>query len=259
MDAARHLEILRAEGDHVAALPPEALDAPVPSIPDWTVERVVRHLCRIHLWVAATFAADPTGPPADVSTLRPVPTGPDCLPAYRQALDDLLAEFDRLGPAAPAASFIGEAVDLAWWARRQAHEVSVHRIDAQDGVHAAGGAEPDPLAVDGAADGVDEWARLFMATRWLQRHEGGVPTGLVGSTVHLHGTDHPVPADGAEWLLRFQADAIEVEATHAKGDVALRGKAEELLLVLWRRRPLDLVNVVGDRTVAEFVLEIARF
>lgn len=258
MDAARHLEILRAEGALVAALPVDALGAPVPSLPDWTVERVVRHLCRIHLWVAATFAADPTGPPADVATLRAVPKGPDCLPAYRESLDELLAEFDRMDPSTPAASFIGEAVDLSWWARRQAQEVSVHRIDAQDGVHAAGGPAPDPLAVDGAADGIDEWARLFLAVRFQQRG-GTIPTDLANRTVHIHGTDDPTPADGAEWLISLGIDTVTIDATHAKGDVALRGSANDLLLTLWNRRPLSAIDVVGDAAVADRLLAVAQF
>lgn len=258
MDAARHLEILRAEGALVAGLPVDSLGATVPSLPDWTVERVVRHLARIHLWVAATFSADPTGPPADVATLRPVPKGPDCLPAYRDALDELLAEFDHLTPSTPAASFIGEAVDIAWWARRQAQEVSVHRIDAQDAVHAAGGPAPDPLAADGAADGIDEWARLFLGVRFQQRG-ATIPADLVGRTVHIHGTDDPAPSDGAEWLLSFSADRISIEATHAKGDVALRGSSHDLLLALWNRRPLSTLDVVGDASVAERLLDAARF
>ena len=52
---------------------------------------------------------------------------------------------------------------------------------------------------------------------------------------------------------------MRVEATHAKGDVALRGPAEDLLLVMWRRRPLDVLDVLGDRAVAERLLEVATF
>jgi hypothetical protein len=41
-----------------------------------------------------------------------------------------------------------------------------------------------------------------------------------------------------------------VAREHAKGDAALRGPASDVLLVLWRRLPLDAVDVVGDATVA---------
>lgn len=259
MECARHLEIVRAEGARVAALPPESLDAPVPGLDGWTVERVVRHLAKVHRWVAATLGSgDPSGPPADAGALAPVPKGPACLPAYGDALEELLVAFGGSDPTAPVPSFIGRAVDAAWWARRQAHELTVHRIDAQDALAAAGGPPPAPIAPDGAADGVDEWARVFLATRWGQRF-GELPGDLVGRTIHLHGTDEPAPRDGAEWLLRFDDGGVEVEATHAKGDVALRGLAADLLLVVWRRRPLESLDVFGDRALAARLLDLARF
>jgi hypothetical protein len=42
-----------------------------------------------------------------------------------------------------------------------------------------------------------------------------------------------------------------VTREHAKGDAALRGPAADLLLALWHRLPLDDLDVVGDRAVAE--------
>ena len=72
--------------------------------------------------------------------------------------------------------------------------------------------------------------------------------------MHLHCTD----GDG-EWLLRLTPDGLEVEAIHAKGDVAVRGTASDLLLVMMRRRPPDAVEVLGDRAVLDGFLDQARF
>lgn len=257
MDAARHLEILTSEGGRLAAMPTEGLDAPVPAVQGWTLERVVRHTGRVHRWAAAFLALGPDGDLGDVPEQAGLPHGPDCLPAYRDALDALVDEIGRHDPAQPAPTFAGRA-DVAWWIRRQAQEVSVHRVDAADAVHGAGGDAPEPLTADGAADGIDEWARFFLATRFGQRF-GALPEALHGSTVHIHGTDDPAPADGAEWLLSFGPDGVDVAATHAKGDVALRGPAEALLLTLWRRRPLTSLDLVGNATVAEQLLDAARF
>lgn len=250
VQTARHLEILRREGALLASVPADSLGAPVPTVEGWDVERVLRHTGKVHQWATGALRLPPTSPLSEIAPLAGIPAGPDCLPAYREALDALVAELEARDPAEEAATFVGVR-DVAWWARRQAQEVSVHRVDAQDGVHAAGGPAPDDLAADGAADGIDEWARLFLPRR--------PPTTLEGASVHIHGTDDPAPADGAEWLLSFGADSFTVEATHAKGDVALRGPAADLLLVLWRRRPLDLVDTVGDRTVAERLLDAAAF
>lgn len=254
MEKARHLDALLTEGRRLAAMPPNHLDAPVPSVPGWTLERVVRHTGKIHQWVAAVIAA---GPDADLdaiaSDLEGIPRGPGCLAAYAEALDAVHAALGALEPDEPVASFVG-ATTARFWQRRQAHEVTVHRVDASDAVHAAGGPAPEPVSPAVAADGIDEWARVFLATRWNQRF-GPFPPETDGWTVHVHGSD----TEDAEWLLAFADGSVTVEATHAKGDVALRGTAEELLLALWRRRPLETLDVVGERAVAERLLDLAKF
>ena len=58
---------------------------------------------------------------------------------------------------------------------------------------------------------------------------------------------------------RSRPTTVEVVAAHQKGDVALRGPAADLLLTLWRRRPLDTIDLVGDTAVAERLYDIARF
>ena len=64
--------------------------------------------------------------------------------------------------------------------------------------------------------------------------------------MHLHCTD----ADG-EWTVRPAADGgLTVARDHAKADAALRGDAHDLLMVLWRRSPLDSVTVFGDVDLA---------
>lgn len=240
-----HVDLLRTEGMRLAAMPADALGAPVPTVPGWTLERVIRHTGRVHRWAAATVAA---GPDATLGAQVPsLPSGPECLPAYREALENLMAEltahdFDRGAP-----TFTGPGA-VRFWARRQAHEVAVHRVDAADAVHAAGGRAPEPVDARAAADGVDEWAHLM-----LRRALSDVPVSLRGKTVHLHGTD----TGDAEWLLTFAADGVQVEAGHGKGDVAIRGTAEELLLTMWRRRPLAALEMFGDADVAHRMLDAA--
>jgi hypothetical protein len=263
----RHLQILREQGELLASVPVEALSAPVPTLPDWSVERVVRHVGKVHHWVTGCLRLPDGATMADAPAPAGLPGGPDCLPAYAEVLAEVTSEFAARDPEQPCPTFVGPGT-VAWWLRRQAQEVAVHRIDAHDAIHAAGGPAPVPLATDVAADGIDEWATVFLALRFGQRF-GELPSQLAGRSLHLHGTDDPPPADGAEWLLRFadpaeaaarpDAPPVVVEHAHAKGDVALRGSAEDLLLVLWRRRPLETVEVLGDRAVAEALLDVARF
>jgi uncharacterized protein (TIGR03083 family) len=256
MDSQRHLEILATEGDRLASVPVELLDAPVPTVPGWTVEDVVRHTGKVHQWAAGVSRLPLDGDMASVR-YEGIPKGPDCLPAYREALTGVIGALTDRPADTEVVTFLGRA-PLGWWIRRQAHEVAVHRFDAEAGVAAAGGAAPNSFDVDAAADGLDEWAATFLAVRWGQRF-GDFPADLEGATIHLHGTDPEPPADGSEWLISVVDGSVRVEATHAKGDVALRGSAEDLLLVMWRRRPLEVLEVLGDRSIAERLLEVATF
>jgi hypothetical protein len=78
--------------------------------------------------------------------------------------------------------------------------------------------------------------------------------------VHLHCTDtHSEVSEGSddraavagEWLVsRLDESGIDVTREHAKGDAAIRGRACDLLLWLWRR-DAGPVEILGDAGVAE--------
>jgi len=123
----------------------------------------------------------------------------------------------------------------------------VHRWDAANTVGL-----PYEIPVAVAADGIDEF---------LMWHAGGVPTAEpVGGSVHLHCTDTDASvAEGSddrslvngEWLVkRLDGSGIEFTREHAKGDAAIRGTANDLLLWLWRR-DAGPVEILGDAAVAE--------
>jgi uncharacterized protein (TIGR03083 family) len=127
-------------------------------------------------------------------------------------------------------------------------ETAVHRWDAS---HAVGIPYEIPAAV--AADGIDEFLSFFAAGR---PSAGAAP---VGGTVHLHCTDLDKDvAEGAddrsaavgEWMVtRLDESGIEFTREHAKGDAAVRGRSNDLLLWLWRR-PAGPVEILGDADVA---------
>jgi hypothetical protein len=87
-----------------------------------------------------------------------------------------------------------------------------------------------------AVDGVDE---LLAELGPLVFDAGAF--GETGRTIHVHATD----ATG-EWLVTIGADGYTVDREHAKGDVAARGPAAELLASLWGRRPLSALDTFGD-------------
>lgn len=252
MDADSHRAAIVAEGRAVAALPPSGLAAPVPACPGWDVERLVGHLGRVHAWATAVVAAGAEAS-GEVDAGPHPPTGEAILAWYRERLDALTAELDAHDPDDPAQGFGGPA-DVGFWLRRQAQEIAVHRWDAQEAI-TPGQAIPINAAL--AADGIDEWASLF-APRALARRDGGVPTDLVGATLHIHCTDDDAVEGAGEWLLSLTADGAAVERTHAKGDAALRGPASDLQLAVWHRIDLDQVDVVGDAARAAAVLDLIR-
>ncbi|MCC6436268.1 MAG: maleylpyruvate isomerase family mycothiol-dependent enzyme [Acidimicrobiales bacterium] len=230
MDATTHLAAVRRDGALLAATPADALGLTVPSCPDWTVAELLGHTAWVHRWVTATLAAPPDSPPSP-KTIERAPADPGAVVAwYADALEAMLAEFDRADLAVVYKTFVGPQPGT-WWARRMAHETSIHRWDAQ----AAQGA-PEPIDPALAVDGVDEALDSYV-TRRFDRESFGAS----GQTLHLHATD----TEG-EWMLTMDPDAVRWERAHGKGDTALRGPASELLLFVMSRRGTEGIEVFGD-------------
>ncbi|MDQ1425124.1 MAG: hypothetical protein QOD72_2622 [Acidimicrobiaceae bacterium] len=210
-------------------------DTPVAGCPGWDLDQLVVHLGRIHRWVinAIDAGGDNPGKP---------PPGPHDAADYPDWLAEgarIMAEKLRgLDPGATVWNFSGTDLTAAFWARRQALETAVHRWD---GEAAAGAAAPIDAAL--AVDGIDEIFTVFAPLR----RAGAAPLSLEGS-VHLHATD----ADG-EWTLSAPGGELTVERGHAKGDVAVRGPASTLYLMLWRRVPPSNPDLTrfGDEAVLD--------
>ncbi|MEJ2869690.1 maleylpyruvate isomerase family mycothiol-dependent enzyme [Actinomycetospora sp. OC33-EN08] len=221
-----------AAGDHLAA--------PVPTCGDWTVRDLATHLGRVHRRVTATIT---TGAEQMLARDAEVPDG---VPPESR---DEVATWLLRGAAALVATFAGAdrdreyggftgSVDLAFWERRQLHETLVHRLDAELAV----GFEPlADVAPELAVDGIAEWYDLLTAYRSGSRRVRGS-----GETIHLHVTDAP---DG-EWLIRRGPEGVAITREHVKADVAVRGRAVDLLAVVTGRAELGHAEVIGEPAVA---------
>jgi uncharacterized protein (TIGR03083 family) len=211
------------------------LDAPIAACPGWDLRHLTAHLGTVQRWAA--HCARHQAPPESRDSYRPDPEADagelaDYLLEGAAALVATLAEIDLDGPTWHP--FASEKVGRVW-PRRQAHEISVHRWDAEQAV---GATSPiDPVL---ASDGIDEHIDLML--RRLVADGTRTPTG----SLHLHGTD----TEG-EWLVSADADELQLVRAHQKGDAALRGPAEALLLRVWNR-PTDRLgelSPVGDESV----------
>lgn len=228
MDAAAHLAHLRADIDRVRALPGTVMDRPVPTCPEWTVTQLVEHCAGVFAFAAGNLRR---GPDDELGFDVSFPEGLSGRDLFAHQADELLAALDATDPAARRPTWSGSR-PAAWWYRRMACELAVHRWDAQ---RAAG--DPEPIPVELALDGVDEAVEVYLVPQAEQR-------GLLGldTTVHLHATDDGLAEGAGEWMFRFGADALEVGHEHGKGDMAGRGSASDLLLFVWNRRPVALTT-----------------
>jgi uncharacterized protein (TIGR03083 family) len=194
----------------------------VPTCPEWTLDDLVNHIRGVLGMVGGVIApapdADLTGTAAwFADTMRAA--GPDA-----------------------SATVFGLTQPVAFWARRAAHDIAIHRADAALAVGA-----PYSLAPDLAADGIDELLDLLPQL-------SDVP---VGGSLHLHATDTDAGTD-AEWLIERRPDGVAWRHDHGKATVALRGPLTDLLLVFYRRLPSDRVEVLGDAAALDAWLDHTR-
>jgi uncharacterized protein (TIGR03083 family) len=239
MDTAAYVEQVRRAGHHLADVADGQLDRAVPSCPDWTVADLVDHMAEVVDFWGAIASGRAASPDAYV---RPPTPGPDELVGwYRSLLERAIDELSSVDPATPRWNWTGDDQDAAWIIRRMANETAVHCWDGEAAVDAA-----QPLGRPIAVDGVDEFWDVF-APAWVKHLDGP------SSTIHLHATDGP-----GEWFATVGNGALQVERVHAKGDVAVRGTASDLVLMLWNRVDAGQLELHGDRAGLDRFLATVR-
>ncbi|GAA5102465.1 maleylpyruvate isomerase family mycothiol-dependent enzyme [Haloechinothrix salitolerans] len=246
MEIPEYVAALRDAGERLTSAAAKAgWDAAVPTCPDWTVRDVVFHTSAVHRWATRHVREALTSPGEE-----PDPGADPHRDAEHRPADDALLDWFRKGHAAlldviesaPADlecwSFLPAPSPLAFWARRQTHETTMHGVDVE---LAAG--SPTPIDPAVATDGIDELLTGFVIR----------PSGKLRSdspiTLALHASD-----TGAGWLMRVSTEPVVTERVAdlpATGpvdgaDVTMRGSAEDVYLTVWNRRPLSALETVGD-------------
>ena len=228
----------------------------VPTCPEWTIYQLAEHVGQVHRGVAAIVTRRATAPP-DPSELNVAvaPKDPDGLCTWlREGAGELVDAIRAADPQTPVWSWADDH-SVGFWARRMAHETTVHRADAE----LALGRE-FTLAADLAADAISEWLSLFSLPQAVDFRPGLAALRGEGQILHLHSTD-PGLGEAGEWIVRRTPSGPIWEHGHAKGDVAVRGPVVDLLLVLMRRVPPAEapITVLGDAHILEHWLEHTRF
>jgi uncharacterized protein (TIGR03083 family) len=220
--------------------------APVPTCPKWTLADLVDHVGATQRMVAMLVGGRMTDPSSAFTGYVPAPADSAQWGAW---LTGTAAEakqaFESVADDTPVWDPSGADAGVPFWSRRLFGEVCVHRADA-----AAALGKQYELAPEPAVGAIEDWLdTMTSAGYWVNKPDFANAMRGDGQTLHFHATD----ASG-EWLARREPDRVALERTHIKADVAVRGPAAELLLVLSRRRPLDAAStleIMGDRALFE--------
>jgi uncharacterized protein (TIGR03083 family) len=224
----------------------------VPTCPGWTLRKLAAHVGRGDRW-AATIVAERSDSYVDIRTVeggRPPEDRDGMADWLRASAAGLVEAVATTGADTPVWTFTGPQ-PASWWIRRRLHEATVHGADAA----LALGVDVE-LPADLAADGLSEWLDLLAAR---SASEGAAPLE-VGQTLHLHATDGELGSAG-EWLVHGQPVTLSWEHGHGKGQVAVRGRAVDLLLAALRRIPADdgRIEILGEQKIWRTWLERTGF
>src|SRR5918912_2429732 len=105
------------------------LDAKVPTCPTWDVTKLVIHQGMVHRWAAANLRGE-TDHDTSASQAE-ARAAADLLGWYSAGLAALVDTVRATAEDAKAMVFLNDAPPpRRFWARRQAHETTIHRVDA---------------------------------------------------------------------------------------------------------------------------------
>jgi len=238
MEPSAFIDAVRTESEAlILAVGAGAMDLPVPTCEPWEVRDLAIHVGGFcGFW--SHVLCEATGRPK-----TPFPDPPDGDPLPEWLADrcfDLVVEFEATPPQTSVWTWFDGDHSAAFVMRRSAHEIAIHRFDAQ----AAHGITM-PVSPELAADGIDEILDVLVAAR----PRTGTATGR---TMALRSTDLE-----RDWVVTIGVDRIGVErstqdASHLERcDVVATGESSDLELTLYHRPALGIVDVHGDRRVLD--------
>ena len=223
----RYLDAISSSAAALAARAATAgSDAAVPTCPGWSVADLVAHQGMVHRWAAARLRLDETEVPSHPEFLASVP--PDqLLDWFTDGVRDLTHMLRTVHPDVPAPVFLADAPRPAhFWARRQAHETTMHAVDALSAVL---GRLPSAAEVgldrDLALDGIDE-----LLTGFFPRGRTEL-AGLAPLTLAVTPSDSP-----RTWTVRVEGERLTTVREHRPdADATFAAGAAQLHLGLWNR------------------------
>ena len=241
MEIGEYIRALEREGGRlVEAAGAAGLGAPVPTCPGWRVRELLAHVHYVHRW-AATYVTEGLSEmvpePAEDEIFGAAPSDEDLLACVREGHGALVRALRAAPPDLRCWTFLPAPDPLTMWARRQAHETAVHRVDAE----VAARRPPRDFDSRFAADGVEELLLAFLGRRKPAPKE----EGLVG-TIGLEALDGP-----ERWRVRVTQGRAEAKRGAADCDLLVRATASDLYLLLWNRPTLRDPGIQGDAALLD--------
>lgn len=246
MEIISYVKTVAREGEQLADTAQRAgTEALVPTCPEWRVADLLRHTGSVHRWATGYVAQGP-------SERTPFPDAPELageelLAWFREGHATLVRTLTEAPADARCWTFLPTVPSspLAFWARRQAHETTVHRMDAEAALGVPFGAVDPHLA----EDGIEELLTGFHA-----RPQSRVRTAEP-RVMRVRATD-----TGAVWTVHLSqepARTVRGDAYAEEADCTLTGEASWLYSALWNRRPLTGPGVTGDAELARLWADTA--
>ena len=210
------------------------------------------HQGGVHRWATTYVEGGHTEPGAvGFSSARgPLPADPDLVDWFLSGHAALVEALAGASPGLQCWTFLPAPSPLAFWARRQAHETTIHRVDAEF----AAGTALSVVGPDVAADGIDELLVGFgPAPGRRKEHAEQVP-----AVIAVRCTDHE-----AGWIVRLGPEGAVAERAQGTAEIpagdaksrtmtcAARGTATDLYLTLWRRRAPETLTLEGNGDALE--------
>jgi uncharacterized protein (TIGR03083 family) len=243
MEIGRHIDALERAGlDFVDAAEKAGFDAPVPTCPEWSVRELVQHVGYVHRWAAAYVRTGRTTVLSDeeeADAVGPMPPDAALVGWFQDGHADLVDLLRAAPPGTSCCYFLPADTPLGFWARRQAHETTIHRADLQGAVGNIAGVDADV-----GIDGIDELLTGFYGIH------GGRLRCEAPCTLAVHVTDGARSDGPRAWTVTMSPTGATItrDAT-TPADCTLRGPASALYLALWNRRGTDDLDVQGNASV----------
>lgn len=257
MDYDRHCTEIVTQAELLASdIKGADLRAPVPSCPGWTLGMLLRHIGGGHRWIEETVRTQATEYIPD-DQIRKVEGDDSGEPPSEWLVEGAvrLAETLRAaGPGVHVAMQHGLEASTAFFARRFTHETLVHRADAMLAAEREFAAADDVVV-----DAIDEWMELDALPFQLDYKPAKRELLGPGRCLAFEASG-PGHTTDAAWFVDLTGEVITWSRSRRAPAVTVRGPLTDLLLALYRRKPVRSSGIViGDERLLDAWLKEADF